>query len=265
MNTKAIGIFDSGIGGLTVMQQVMQALPHERIIYFGDTARVPYGEKSRETIVRYSFENTVFLLNKDIKALVVACNTASAFALETLKEKFSIPLIGVIEPGVKKAIEVSVNKRIAVLGTRGTVSSGIYQVEIQKHHPKAYVLPIACPLLVPLIEEHFITHPATRMILREYLKTIRENRIDTVLLGCTHYPLLGEMIQEELGEEVTVLNSASACADKLRIVLEEGKLQASSDAHQQHQFYVSDDPHKFQIIGKKFLGIPIENTRIWRT
>ena len=186
----SIGLFDSGIGGLTVLQQLVRALPDENYVYFGDTARLPYGEKSRETIIRYSIENSIFLLDKNIKMLVIPCNTATAFALEKLQKIFSVPVVGVIEPGAERAVEVSKNERIGVLGTRGTIYSQSYQKAILKINPSAFVLPIACPLFVPLVEENYVAHPSARLIVQEYLRPLKDQFIDTLLLGCTHYPLL---------------------------------------------------------------------------
>jgi glutamate racemase len=241
----SIGLFDSGIGGLTVMQQIMQTLPQESLIYFGDTARVPYGGKSRETIIRYSLENANFLLEKGIKLLVVACNTASAFALDALKEQLPIPVIGVIEPGAEKAASISKNQRIAVLGTKGTIQSGAYQREIKTLVPQATIIPIACPLFVPLVEERLFHHPATRLIIKEYLQPLRNQEIDTVLLGCTHYPFLKHFIQEEMGSDVQLVDSASTCAEKICKLLKQQKLNSMSPKPTYH-YYVSDDPRKFQ-------------------
>lgn len=188
--SQAIGLFDSGVGGLTVMQEIMKLLPHERLIYFGDTARVPYGNKGTRTIIRYSIENTICLLEKNIKLMVVACNTASALALPQLRRLFNLPIVGVIEPGAEKAVAATRNQRIAVLGTKATIQSGAYQTAIKKIAPHAAVIPIACPLFVPLVEEQWLDHPATHLIVREYLRPLQEQNVDTILLGCTHYPLL---------------------------------------------------------------------------
>jgi glutamate racemase len=251
--SQAIGIFDSGVGGLTVMQQLMHTLPHERLIYFGDTARVPYGNKSAQTIVRYSIENTICLLEKNIKLLVVACNTASAFALPKLRQLFNLPIIGVIEAGAEKAVAVTCNQRIAVLGTKGTIQSGAYQAALYKLAPQAFVLPIACPLFVPLVEEKWLNHPATQLIIQEYLRPIREQNIDTVLLGCTHYPLLISLIQQELGKEVTIVDSASTCARQTALLLQQQQL-LSPIKQGQHQYYVSDDPEKFRSLAEHLFG-----------
>lgn len=231
------------------MQQLMNVLPHERLIYFGDTARVPYGNKSAQTIVRYSIENTISLLEMNIKLLVVACNTASAFALPKLRQLFNIPIIGVIDPGAERAIGVTNNQRIAVLGTKGTIESGAYQKAIHKLAPHAHILPIACPLFVPLVEERWHDHPASRLIIQEYLSPIRQENIDTILLGCTHYPLLKSLIRQEMGEKISIVDSASTCANQvLKLLADKQQLSPFLEGH--HQYYVSDDPEKFHILAK---------------
>ena len=256
-NDMSIGVFDSGFGGLTVMRQLMNSLPDEHFIYFGDTARLPYGEKSRETIIRYSIESAIFLMEQNIKMLVIACNTSAAYSLEKLQQIFNIPIIGVIEPGAETAAYVTKNQHIAVLGTRGTIKSGVFEREIKKRLPDSTVLPIACPLFVPLVEEKLIRHPATRLIVKEYLEPLHHQKIDTVLLGCTHYPLLKELIQEELGNKVHIVDSASTCADKVSAVLSQTRLARKSKNTNDHQYFVSDDPKKFQTIGQEFLGASI--------
>ncbi len=256
--SKSIGMFDSGVGGLTVMREVMKAVPRESIVYLGDTAHYPYGDKSRETIIRYSIENAIFLMEHNIKMLVVPCNTATAYALEKLRKIFNIPVIGVIEPGAEKAVQVSRNKRIAVLATRATVQSGMYQSEILKRLPGAEVFAVACPLFVPLVEEKWMHHPAARLVVKEYLHALREKRVDTVLLGCTHYPLLRPMIQEEVGADVAIVDSALTCAEKVAAVLDEHSLRAQSVQPAAHRYFVSDDPQKFQHLGCEILGMPIE-------
>ncbi len=249
---NSIGIFDSGVGGLTVLKELLLKLPNEHFIYFGDTARLPYGDKSPETIINYSVENANFLLQKGIKLLVVACNTASAHALKALTKTVPIPIIGAIEPGAEWAVKTSTNKRIAILGTRGTISSRAYEEAILSKCPSAYVLPIACPLLVPLIEENMLDHPATKLILSDYLRPIQEQKIDTILLGCTHYPLLAPLIRTLVGDAIRVIDCAAPCAQKVQTVLQAQKIEAN---HQKSvcQFFVSDDAHKFERIGQKFL------------
>lgn len=261
MSSQAIGIFDSGVGGLTVMQQLMHLLPDEQLIYFGDTARVPYGNKSSQTIIRYSIENTICLLEKDIKLLVVACNTASAFALNKLRQLFNLPIVGVIEAGAEKAVDVTRNQHIAVLGTKGTIQSGAYQTAIHKLAPEAKILPIACPLFVPLVEELWLDHPATHLIIREYLRPIHEQEIDTVLLGCTHYPLLTALIQQEVGKEVFIVDSASTCAHQVAHLLKQKKM-LSPTRNNQHQYYVSDDPKKFRLWAERLFGHSLETVEL---
>lgn len=255
--SHAIGLFDSGVGGLTVMQELIHALPNERFIYFGDTARVPYGNKSQETIVRYSIENTISLLEKNIKFLVVACNTASALALPKLRKLFNIPMLGVIEPGAIKAAAVTQNQRIAVLGTRGTIQSGAYQAAIRQILPEALIFPVACPLFVPLVEEQWLDHSATHLIVQEYLAPLHNQDIDTVLLGCTHYPLLKQAIQQVMGEGVTIVDSASTCAEQVKELLQKGNL-LTSERKGCCEYYASDDPEKFRILGERLFGRPLE-------
>ncbi len=253
LSQHAIGIFDSGVGGLTVMQQLMHTLPLEKLIYFGDTARVPYGNKSSQTIIRYSIENTILLLEKCIKLLVVACNTAASVALPKLRQLFNIPIVGVIEAGAEKAVSVSRNQRIAVLGTKGTIQSGAYQAAIHKLAPEAMIIPIACPLFVPLVEEQWLNHPATQLIIQEYLRPLRTKQIDTVLLGCTHYPILSPLIQNEVGEDVTLVDSASTCAHQVATLLNDRQL-LTSFSQNQHEYYVSDDPEKFRSLAERLFG-----------
>lgn len=255
---KAIGLFDSGLGGLTVVKALQQKLPHEKLIYFGDTARVPYGSKSRETILRYSIENAIFLLDKDIKLLVVACNTASAFAVAKLQHLFSIPVIGVIEAGAHSALQVSQTMRIGVLGTQGTIGSGAYQEAIRQRQPTAEVFAVPCPLFVPLVEEKFSEHPAARLIVQEYLKELHHANVDTLLLGCTHYPVLRDLIQEEVGKKVNVVDSATTCAEMVERKLAEMQLLRSARGHEPCKYYVSDDPNKFRRLAKELLGEPLE-------
>ena len=250
LTSQAIGIFDSGVGGLTVMQQLMHVLPNEHFIYFGDTARVPYGNKSAHTIMRYSIENTICLLEKNIKLLIIACNTASAFALPKLRQLFNIPIIGVIEAGAEEAVASTRNQRIAILGTKGTIQSGAYQAAIQRLAPHAFILPIACPLLVPLVEEQWLDHPATQLIIQEYLRPIHVHNIDTLLLGCTHYPLLKACLRQEVGKEVVIVDSASTCAHHTAHLLQQHQL-SSLRQQGEHQYYVSDDPIKFRSLAER--------------
>lgn len=256
-----IGIFDSGLGGLTVTHDVTQALPHENIHYLGDTARVPYGEKSDQTIIRYSKENTAFLLSKEIKLLVVACNTASAYAMEALRREFAIPIVDVIEPTVRRAVHVTKNRRIAVLGTRATIRSGVYEKKIQHFLPEAKVTSIPCPLFVPLVEEDFLSHAATQMIVQEYLRPVKECQCDTIILGCTHYPLLVGIIRQELREGITILDSASSCASMVQKHLHTNMLMRGPSHQGKRNYYVTDDPERFRHLGESFLRIPLEDVQ----
>ena len=252
-----IGVFDSGIGGLTVLQQLIEALPSEDLLYFGDTARVPYGGKSRETIVRYAVESAIFLLEQRIKLLVIACNTVSAYALDKLRHIFNIPVVGVIEPGAAKAAKTSRTGHIGVLGTRATIHSNAYQDEIRKQLPTSEVTSIACPLLVPFVEEVYLHHPALSLIIRDYLQPLKQKQeIDTLVLGCTHYPLLLPLIQEEIGPQITIVDSASTCAEQVAALLTALNLANTQSLSPTYKYFVSDDPHKFKTVGQLLLGSP---------
>jgi len=253
----AIGIFDSGFGGLTVMKAVQKLLPHENIIYFGDTARLPYGTKSRETILRYSMENASFLIQQGIKVLVVACHTACSFALEELQQKFDLPIIGVTTSMIEQIGQLSPRGKIAVLGTHGTIGSGAYQNAIKKLLPKAEISPIACQLLVHLVEEGYIDHPITAMAIFEYLHSLKNKDIDTIILGCTHFPLLIKQIQQSVGPRVQVIDPAQFCAASLQKLLKARQLINPDKGLPSTQFFVSDDPEKFRILGNTFLGHPL--------
>lgn len=257
--SSPIGMFDSGIGGLTVLRQIIKLLPNEQVLYLGDTARMPYGDKSNETVMRYAIENTTFLLDQRIKLLVVACSTASAHAMIKLRELFNVPMVDVVEAGVSQAVLATKNQRIAILGTKGTIFSAVYQREIAKQLPGAEVTPIACPLLAPLVEENFASHPAARLIVREYLAPLKNSSIDTLLLGCTHYPLLISIIQEEL-PDVTIIDPAACCAAMVASLLCSSNLMSNvSTDEPNHRFYVSDDPQKFRHQASNFLETPIHH------
>ena len=254
MDSRPLGVFDSGVGGLTVAREIMRRLPSERIIYFGDTARVPYGTKSADTIRRYSAQIADFLLSKKVKAIVVACNTASALALETLRRKYKLPVIGVIEPACRLAVSVSRRARIGVIGTEATVRSGAYPAAIKKISARAAVTTRACPILVPLAEEGRLSGNITEDVLKDYLKGMRGGRLDTLILGCTHYPLLASAIKKVVGKNVTVVDSAVAVVSELRQILSSSGLSAASGGRRlSHRFYVSDSPERFAKMGKRFL------------
>lgn len=259
---KSIGMFDSGLGGLTVMQQVIHLLPKESVIYFGDTARVPYGGKSGPTILRYSIENVIFLMEHDIKILVIPCNTASSYAVDKLQQIFNIPVVGVIEPGAEKASLVTRQGNIAVLGTKATIQSKAYELAIKRRLPDAKVIGQACPLFVPIVEENFVSHDAARMIVREYLAPLRREKIDTLLLGCTHYPLLRSLIESELDADVTIVDPAVTCAETVSFLLKELNLNTTASTKPHYSYYVSDDAEKFRSSGKTYLGMPLDKVEI---
>jgi glutamate racemase len=263
-NNSSIGIFDSGFGGLTVMKAIRALLPHENIIYFGDTARLPYGTKSKETILRYSIENASFLIEQDVKVLVVACHTACSFALEELLQKFDLPIIGVTTPMIEQVQRLSPRGKIAVLGTLGTIASGSYQNAIQKIIPTAEVSAIACQLLVHLVEEGFIDHPITAHTIQEYLAPLKEKNIDTVVLGCTHFPLLQSQIEQALDPQIRVIDPAQFCAESLKALLEERQLLNPDSTPGRYRFFVSDAPEKFRILGQTFLGCPLEAVSLYK-
>jgi len=263
MKHRAIGMFDSGFGGLTVMRQFQKILPEESVVYLGDTARLPYGEKSAEIIEQYSIQNGIFLMRQNIKLLIVACNTAASVAIDPLRKIFNIPVLGVIQPGAREAVRQTRTGKIAVLGTKGTIRSGCYQKAIQDLLPHAEVTSIACPLWVPLVEEHFLHHPSAKLIVEEYLKPVKAAGVDTVLLGCTHYPLLHALIEKELGSAITIVEPAEACAKEAADLLATQHLQnPEKDAF--YRYFVSDDPDKFRQIGSTFLGAPLPTVETCR-
>ncbi len=252
--TNPIGIFDSGIGGLTVVKSILRLMPNENIVYFGDTARVPYGSKSNETVIEYSLQAANFLLRKNIKLLVVACNTASAVALKDLKKFLTIPVIGMIEPGAKMAIQESRNGIVGVIGTRATISNRAYANELKKISPRTKVYERACPLFVPLAEEGWLDHKVTEMIAKEYLKELKEKNIDSLILGCTHYPILQDIIQKVIGKNVKLIDSGTPAAHLVEDYLNGRQLRNQSVHQGISEFYVSDVPAKFREIAERFLG-----------
>lgn len=265
-NDMPIGVFDSGVGGLTVAREIMRQLPQESIVYFGDTARVPYGSKSENTIIRYSRQIIRFLLTKKVKAIVIACNTASALALDAVREEFDIPIIGVVAPGARAAEEATENKKIGVIGTEATIKSAIYTKLIQKEDPQISVVGRACPLFVPLVEEGFAKHKITQEVIDIYLADLRESDIDTLILGCTHYPLLRSRIREYMGEKIHLVNPAYETAMDLKRLLEvEGMRKGSSgngeEEHGEYSFYVSDAADKFKQFANSILPYDIEMTK----
>ncbi|MDP2173372.1 MAG: glutamate racemase [Candidatus Cloacimonadaceae bacterium] len=254
---KPIGIFDSGVGGLTVYKAIREAFPEEDLVYFGDTARVPYGPKSSQTIIDYSIQNSRFLLQRAIKILVVACNTSSAVAIPALKRLTDIPIIGVIEPGANQAIKRSPKLRIGIIGTEGTIRSEAYKTAIQALMPNSEVFSHACPLFVPLVEESWQQHHTTDLIVKEYLSYFDDLDIDTLVLGCTHYPLLRAAIQRAVGEHITLVDSADAIAEYLKVLLP-AEIDGTPGTN---SFYVSDSEAKFSQIAARILGHEISRLK----
>jgi glutamate racemase len=254
MNQRAVGVFDSGIGGLTVVRALLRHLPHEHLVYFGDTARVPYGNKSPDTVRRYAGEIRDWLLARDVKMVVVACNTASAHALDHLQRTTPVPVEGVVGPGARAAAQATRTGRIGVIGTAGTIRSGAYERAIQAIRPDVTVLPKACPLFVPLVEEGWLDRPATKLIAHEYLDGLRHEGIDTLVLGCTHYPLLKPLLAEVMGPGVALIDSAEETARAVARELEESGIEGPRDAKAEVRFAVSDGAEQFERVGQAFLG-----------
>jgi glutamate racemase len=253
---EAVGIFDSGVGGLTVLRRIAERLPSEPIVYLGDTARVPYGTKSADTVIRYARACAEILLKRGIKMLVVACNTASAHALDALRDEIDVPVLGVIEPGAQRAVEATRNGCIGVIGTAGTIGSGSYQAAIEALAADAKVLCRPCPLFVPLAEEGWLKGPVPQQVAHEYLDGLVEAGIDTLVLGCTHYPLLRDVIVDAVGKDVTVVDSAEATSAVVEEVLDSLGLRAGN-GHRDLRFLATDAPQNLARVGELFLGKPL--------
>lgn len=258
-STQPIGFFDSGIGGLTVARRVMEELPYENTVYFGDSARVPYGSKSTDTVLFYTRQAVRFLEAKNVKLIIIACNTASAVALDYARTLTSLPVLGVIEPGAHGAVAATLNRRIGVIGTEGTVRSGAYQSAITELAPDIQVYARACPLLVGFAEEGLSAHPATVMITREYLTDLLSESIDALIMGCTHYPFLEPAIREVTGDGVILVDPGMSTAHYARRILEERGMLNTHRETARHEYYLSDFPHKFVEIGQRFLGRTMEH------
>jgi len=255
---KAIGVFDSGVGGLTVAKELIKQLPSEDIVYFGDTARVPYGIKSKETVIRFSIENILFLLKQDVKLICVACNTVSSLALPAIKNYFKVPIIGVITPGVREAVYATKNKRIGVIGTSGTIKSRAYELEIRQLDSQAVVTAVSCPLFVPFVEEGWTEGPVIEKVARNYLEPLKKARVDTVILGCTHYPVLKPMIKKIMGRQVALIDSAKQVAMEVKKILAAEDL-LNAKRRSENKFFVSDNPEWFKSLAGRFLGSPVKN------
>ena len=261
-NTGPIGIFDSGVGGLTVTREIMRQLPHENLVYFGDTARVPYGSKSKQTIVRYSMQIVNFLRTKNVKAIVIACNTASAFALEEIQSQIDIPVIGVVWPGAISAASMTENKHVGVIGTAGTVKSKVYNKYLNQLDPEITVVSKACPLFVPLVEEGLTEDRVTDDIARRYLSEFKEYDIDSLILGCTHYPLLRNTIGRVMGDKVTLVNPAYETAKSLKQLLTEQNLLNQSGEEVHHEYCASDMTDQFVTFADRVLPFRVDQIRV---
>ncbi len=252
MRERPIGVFDSGIGGLTVVKEIIHALPHEDLIYLGDTARAPYGDQQKKTITKFALELTKFLLGKKVKAIVVACNTISATSLREIEAISPVPVVGVIEPTIEKALSATRNKKIGVIGTRATIESGIFEKEIKIKNNNVKIIQQACPLLVPLVEEGLINSQEGKLLIADYLSKFINTHIDTLILGCTHYPLLKGLIRSILDKEIALIDSAAPTAERLKRVLEKRNL-INTGKKAKRTFYITDEPKKvFQTVNVFF-------------
>ena len=257
-----IGVFDSGVGGLTVVHALRRQLPRENIYYFGDTARVPYGVKSEETIARFATQIVEFLLEKRVKILIVACNTMAAVASQVIRGLSSVPVLDVIESGARGAARETRSRRVGVIGTLATVASGAYDQAIHRHDASIQIRSRACPLFVPLVEEGWLDHVVTRITAEEYLRPLCREAIDTLVLGCTHYPLLKPVLREVMGADVRLVDSAEAIARQAAELLEAEQLVNPQTSVPDYRFFVTDVPQRFQEVGGRFLGRTLENVHI---
>jgi len=262
-NNKPIGIFDSGVGGLTVLKSIKKILPNEKLIYFGDTARNPYGPRSKSTIEKYSEDICNFLMEFDVKYIVIACNTASSLAIDYLQKQFSdTPIMGVIAPGVQAAIKSTKNDKIGVIGTVGTIQSGAYVKRLKKINNNIVSFSQSCPLFVPIIEEAWMEHKITPMVIEEYLVDIKNSDIDTLILGCTHYPIIKKQIQNFVGDNINLVDSADTTAISLKDELKILGLLNSNSSIGTLRFYVSNEPERFKRIGEHLFKNEINNVQL---
>lgn len=262
--TAPVGVFDSGVGGLTVAREISRQLPEENIVYFGDTARVPYGSKSQNTIIRFSEQIIRFLKTKQVKAIVIACNTASALALDAVRDEFDIPIMGVVIPGARAAVEATKNRHVGVVGTDATVQSGMYTKVIREMAPDITVIEKACPLFVPLVEEGFKEHVVTQEIIEYYLESMKYTDIDAMILGCTHYPLIRSKIREYMGDRIQIVNPAYETAMDLKKMLEERGManDGRTEQHSRYSFYVSDAAEKFRRFANTVMPFDVPTTNV---
>ncbi len=253
MDSRPIGVFDSGVGGLTVVKEIMRLLPEEDIIYFGDTARVPYGTKSKQTVIKYSFQCIRFLLEKNVKSIVVACNTASASSLDILQQSFDFPIIGVVEPGARTACKVTTGGKIGIIGTEGTVASGAYEKAVNNINNEITMLLRACPLFVPIAEEGWQDTEVALLAARSYLQDFKNSDVDALIMACTHYPLLEKTIEKVLGTGIKLVNPAYETAKVLEYMVNSNGLKNDKNHKGEYKYFVSDNPVKFKKIGENFL------------
>ena len=259
-----IGVFDSGVGGLTVAREIMRQIPNERIVYFGDTARVPYGSKSKDNIIKFSRQIIRFLQTENVKAIFIACNTASALALDEMQQEFDLPILGVVKPGAKVAVETTANKRIGLIGTEANIRSGVYTRYIKSLDDEAKVFEKACPLFVPLVEEGWLHDDITLQVASRYLEELKEKDIDTLIMGCTHYPLIRSTIRKVMGDKVNLVNPAYETAIELKNLLERDNLANKCDVDSpssMYRFYVSDAEEKFKLFANSILPFDITMTK----
>jgi len=260
---RRLGVFDSGVGGLTVVKAIHQLMPSQPIVYLGDTARVPYGNKSAETILRFAREDCAFLLSRKVSAIVIACNTASAHALEQLRLELPVPVFGVIDPGVNAALSHTRTGRIGIMGTAGTIASEAYQNALKRERPDLFIFAQATPLLVPLVEEDWLFHEATKLVLKDYLAPFQEAGVDTLVLACTHYPLLKESIRQIMGPQVALVDSATTCAQGLKVFLEESGENFSGQTERGDiDIFLTDHPRGFASLAARFLGEELEPSEV---
>lgn len=259
MSNRPVGVFDSGLGGLTVLKEINKILPNENVVYFGDTARVPYGSRSKDTVIQYTFQAINFLISQNVKAIVIACNTATARALTLSQEKYDIPIIGVIEAGAKTASYTTKNNRVGVIGTQGTINSKAYNIEIAKLNKDIQIIDKACPLFVPIVEEGWYNSDIAHLTAKRYLKELIEQDIDSLVLGCTHYPLLKNTIREVVGENIELVNPAKETAKDLKKVLQSNNLLKVDNTKSNYKYYVSDIPERFASLASEFLNLEIDN------
>ena len=264
MSRRPVGVFDSGVGGLTVLKELIRRLPNERYVYFGDMARTPYGTKSKDTVTRFSKQIVRFLQTQDVKAIVVACNTASAVALEAIEAEFDLPVIGVVKPGAKAAADTTKSRHIGLIATEASISSGIYEDYLNRYDPAIKLTGKACPLFVSLVEEGCIEDPVTTEIARRYLSSFKDTDIDTIIMGCTHFPMIEDTIQRVAGEHVRLVNPAFETAKSTQLMLEERNLRNFDEIpvdEEAYRFYVSDSPERFRRIANLFLPLSIAGAR----